>query len=177
MTQQVDIQTQQQHRAALRRAFKKNPQNQTIIKALQKSLRPKYIRQAAQEGIFICYCMQDGVFALSLALDLQAAGLITFMDEIDADDTNDWGAEIGNALTSCGVMVLVVSPDSFQDAQVQGERLYFLRNGKIIVPVVARVTDKRPRGTFIMPIDCTTDYDAGKATLLELLAPASDSST
>ncbi|MEO0595497.1 MAG: toll/interleukin-1 receptor domain-containing protein, partial [Chloroflexota bacterium] len=102
------------------------------------------------------------------------AGVKTFMDEIDTDDTNDWGAEVGNALTSCGVMVLVVSPQSLEDPEVQGERLYFLRNGKIVVPVVAQETDKRPRGTFIMPVDCVTDYEAGKNTLLELLAPAPD---
>ncbi|MEO1646373.1 MAG: hypothetical protein AAFR67_14365, partial [Chloroflexota bacterium] len=96
MAEQVDIQTQQKHRAALRRAFQKNPKNETVIKALQKSLRPKYIRQAAQDGVFICYCMHDGVFALSVALDLQAAGVKTFMDEIDTDEpTGNVDAEMG----------------------------------------------------------------------------------
>lgn len=169
MTEIIDIHTQQEHRAALRVAHKKNPDNETVLKALQKSLRPKYIRQAAKNGVFICYAMTDGVFALNLALALRDVGIRAFMDELDADESVEWGDTVNQALRDCAVLVMVLSHEGVKDAEVHGEYRYFMRRGKIIIPVIADACHVHGLDTLIEPIDFADDYDSAFAELTSLL--------
>ena len=159
MSQSPDIQTQQKHRAMLRKHYRHQPENETLRKALQKSLRSEYVAQAAQNGVFICYAMSDGVFALNLALALRDAGIRAFLDELAADDGMDWGETVNQALGDCAVLVMILSPDSIEDAEVQGEYTYYMNQGKIIVPVVAAICDNSQLKTLIKPIDFVADYD------------------
>lgn len=169
MSETPDTLTQQQHRAVLRQAYHKNPENETLRKALAKSMRPKYIQQAARKGVFICYAMTDGVFALNLALSLREAGIRAFLDELEADDSMDWGETVNQALRDCAVLVLVLSPHGIEDGEVIGEYSYFMRTGKIIVPVIAENCILNGFETVIEPINFVLDYDAALAQLKTLL--------
>lgn len=165
-----DIQTQQKHRATLRKKYFSQANNEMLRKALLKSLRSEYIAQAAQKGVFICYSMQDGVFALDLALALREAGIRAFLDELEADDDMDWGDTVSQALRDCAVLIMVLSPDSVEDAEVRGEYTYFMRKGKIVVPVIATKCDYSKLQTLIEPLDFVADYDATLTKLKSLLS-------
>ena len=174
MSQSPDIQTQQKHRAILRKNYRNQPENDTLRKALQKSLRKQFIAQAAQKGVFICYAMSDGVFALNLALALRDAGIRAFLDELAADDEMDWGDTVNQALRDCAVLVMILSLESVEDAEVQGEYIYYMNQGKIIIPVIAANCDNSHLETLIKPIDFVTDYDLALAELKTLLTTSKD---
>lgn len=61
-----DIKTQQRHRAALRQTLDHQPDNEAVRNALLKSVRAKYVQQAATKGVFICYSMSDGMLCTEL---------------------------------------------------------------------------------------------------------------
>ncbi len=177
MSKSPDIPTQQKHRAILRKNYRNQPENDTVRKALQKSLRSQFVVQAAQKGVFICYAMSDGVFALNLALALRDAGIRAFLDELEADDSMDWGDTVNQALRDCAVLVMILSPDSVEDAEVQGEYTYFMNSGKIIIPVMAESCDNSQLETLIEPIDFVLDYDLALTELKRLLTGSEDAKT
>lgn len=177
MMKSPDIQTQQRHRATLRKAYLKQANNETLRKALLKSLRHEFIAQAAQKGVFICYSMNDGVFALNLALALRESGIRAFLDELEADDDMDWGDTVSQALRDCGVLMMVLSPDGVQDAEVRGEYKYFMQSGKIILPVLATSCDYSGLETLIKPLDFIADYDVALAELKSLLSNSKGAKT
>ena len=161
--------TRQQHRAALRQAYEQNPANDTLRKALLKSMRPKFIQQAAKRGVFICYAMPDGVFALNLALALREVGIRAFLDELEADDDMDWGDTVNQALRDCAVLVMVLSPDGVEDAEVTAEYTYFMKKGKIIIPVIAENCFMTGFETVLDPLNFVDDYDESLTQLKSML--------
>jgi hypothetical protein len=181
---QSDHTTQKDHaieskRALLRQALQKKPDDVRLQETLGQLLQPYYIRRAARRGIFICYTRDDELFALDLTTDLRKVGIEAFMDEIDVGDDEDsvWGEEVGNALRNCGVLLLVLSPDSLHDAEVQGERIYFLKHGKVVIPVVARDCNTHGLEMAIQPINFEQDYKTGLRQLLDLLIQPKQAST
>lgn len=156
-------------RAMLRRAVKKFPEESKFRDALRKSVNATYIRRAAKNGVFICYSQADDVFALNIAIELREANVRAFMDELDVPDGEEWGDAVNNAMRDCGVLLLILSPDAIQDAEVQGERIYFLRKGKIIIPVIARGCSTNGLETYIDPINFESEPTIAKRKLLSLL--------
>lgn len=171
MPEHPDIRTQQAHRATLRKTYRNHPDNERVRKALLKSVRPVFIQQAAREGVFICYAMADGVFALNLALALRDAGVRAFMDELEADEANDWGDMVNQALRDCGVLLMILSPDGLVDAEVKGEYTYFMHSGKIIVPVIAAPCDSQQLPTTTSAINFVDDHTNALHQLISLLQP------
>ena len=166
-------------RAMLRKALNKMPDDVRLQNTLTQLLQPYYIQRAARRGVFICYSRNDELFALDLTTDLRKVGIEAFMDEIDIGDDEDsvWGEEVGNALRNCGVLLLVLSPDSLRDAEVQGERIYFLKHGKVVIPVTARHCNTHGLEMIIEPIDFEQDYKTGLRQLLDLLIQPKKAST
>lgn len=160
MSEYPDIQTQQVHRATLRKTYRNHPDNERIRKALLKSVRPIFIQQAAKHGVFICYAMADGVFALDLALALREAGIRAFMDELDMDASMAWGETVNQALRDCAVLLMVLSPNALDDAEVIGEYTYFMNSGKIIIPIIAEACDTNQLPTMIPAIHLADDTNA-----------------
>jgi hypothetical protein len=156
-------------RAMLRRAIKKFPNEAKFRDALQKSFSPTFIRRAAKNGVFICYTQVDAVFALDIAIELREAGVRAFMDELDVPDGEEWGSAVNKAMRDCGVLLLILSPDSITDAEVQGERIFFLRKGKIIIPLIAKQCSTNGLEMFIEPINYVADAQIAKRKLLSLL--------
>ena len=166
-------------RALLRQAIQQKPDDMRLQDTLSQLLQPYYIRRAARRGVFICYSRNDELFALDLTTDLRKVGIEAFMDEIDVGDDEDsvWGEEVGNALRNCGVLLLVLSPDSLHDAEVQGERIYFLKHGKVVIPVMARQCQTHNLEMVIEPIDFEQNYKTGLRQLLDLLIQPKKAST
>lgn len=164
-----DIKTQQRHRAALRQTLLKQPDNSTVRNALIKSVRPKYVQQAAAEGVFICYSMADGIFALNLDESLSEIGIRAFLDELEADDDMEWGDTVVQALRDCAVLLMVLSPDALEDDEVNAEYHYFMRTGKIIVPVIAVEIEANKFKTLIKPINFVDNYVVALKKLKALL--------
>lgn len=169
MADTPDIQTQQQHRAALRQRLKQKPTNEPIRKALLKSVRAKFIQQAATKGVFICYSMSDGVFALNLAESLREIGIRAFLDELEADDDMDWGDTVGQALRNCAVLIMILSPDALEDTEVHAEYDYYMRTGKIIIPVIAEKCSPDGLATVMSPINFLDNYATALKKLKSLL--------
>jgi TIR domain len=169
----------EERRKLLRQALHKQPDDSRLQAALKQLIEPYYVRRAARRGIFICYARDDELFALDLTTDLRKLGVPVFMDEMDVSDDEDseWGAEVGNALRNCGAMLLILSPAGLQDAEVQGERIYFLKNGKVVIPVIARRCSTEGLEMVIPPIDFEENYQAGLKQLLELLMQPKKAST
>jgi hypothetical protein len=159
--------------------MQKRPDDPRLRDTLKHLLQAYYVRRAAKQGVFICYARDDELFALDLTTDLRKAGVKAFMDEIDIDITMEleWGQAIGKAMRICGVLLLVLSPDAIHDAEVQGERIYFLNHGKIVIPVTARECTTHGLEMFIQPIDFENDYQTGLQELLQLLTQPTEAST
>jgi hypothetical protein len=166
-------------RTLIRQALQKKPDDSRLHDALKQLLEPYYVRRAARRGIFICYSRDDEIFALDLTTDLRKVGIQAFMDEMDvsSDEDSEWGEEVGNALRNCGAMILIMSPEGLQDAEVQGERIYFLKNGKVVIPVIARHCNTQGLEMAVPPIDFEQNYQAGLKQLLELLMQPTKAST
>lgn len=156
-------------RAMLRQAIKKYPNEAKFRDALVRSLKISYIRRAVKNGVFICYAQADDVFALNLAIDLREVGIRAFMDELDVPDDIEWGDAVGKAMRDCGVLLLILSPDALNNTEVQGERIYFLRTGKIIVPIIARGCTTHGLEMIVEPINFEDDVENAKQILLSLL--------
>lgn len=157
-------------RAMLRRAVKRFPTDQRFHEALRNTLNETFIRRAAKNGVFICYTQSDAIFALNIAMSLRDAGVHAFMDELDVPDSAEWGDMVNKAMRDCGILLLVLSPDSVLDAEVQGERIYFLRKGKVIIPVIAKNCSTHGLETFVEPINFELDTKIAQSKLLSLLS-------
>lgn len=164
-----DIKTQQRHRAALRQTLDHQPDNEAVRNALLKSVRAKYVQQAATKGVFICYSMSDGIFALNLDESLSEIGIRAFLDELEADDDMEWGDTVVQALRDCAVLVMVLSPNALEDDEVHAEYEYFKRTGKIIVPVIAEELSSNKFKTLIEPINFVDNYGIALKKLKSLL--------
>lgn len=167
-------QTLEHRRALLRVALERQPDDERIRQALLYSLSPTYVKKAAQRGIFVCYSRDDELLALDITTDLREVGVQAFLDEIDISEDMEWGEEIGNALRGCGVLLLVLSQDALHDGEVQAERIFFLKTGKVVIPVIARDCDISTLDLALEPIHFEQDYQAGMQKLRALLCVESE---
>ena len=168
----LNTRTIENRRVLLRRALQKQPHNVQIQIALQNSLKPPYIRKAAQRGVFICYNNTDALIALELFNDLRQAGIRAWMDEIEVSqlaDVDEWGEVVVNALRGCGVLLLLLSPEALNDGEVMGERVYFHNKGKIVLPIMTRDCDISGLDLMLPPISIMRDYQLGLKSIIPLL--------
>lgn len=164
------LSTVEEHRAQLQRILKQQPHNRQLWYLLRASLKPSYIRHAAQNGVFVGYHRSDDLFALELTTRLKSAGVPAWMDELDMPVQGDWLESVGEAMRRCGVMLLVLSDDACDDELLQAQRRYFINVGKIVLPVTnqPRLTGWR---TQLAPIDFSYNSDQATQRLLSLVAP------
>jgi hypothetical protein len=91
--------------------------------------------------VFISYARQDQDFARKLAHDLESAGLDVWIDFQDITPGTRWDSAIDQALNEADFMVLIISPDSVESAEVAAEWWFFLDEHKPVVPVLLRPTE------------------------------------
>lgn len=159
----------EERRASLWQAFQKHPRNKRLWHMLRASLKPVFIRQAAEQGIFVCYHRSDEMLALELSTRLKAAGMSAWMDELDMPVEGDWWTYVSAALRRCGVLLLVVSEAAQQDDIVQTARQFFLRSGKIVLPVTTQPDIADKWDLQLAPVDFSEEFDPAWVRLRYLL--------
>jgi CRP-like cAMP-binding protein len=86
--------------------------------------------------IFISYARQDESFVRRLATDLAKYKISTWVDFDDIESGRSWARQIGEALDSCELMLLILSPSAMESTNVEDEWNYYLDKGKMILPIM-----------------------------------------
>ncbi len=157
-------------RAALRQALSLNPADIRLREALTQLNTPLEVQRAAVRGVFISYARSDELFAFNLANSLRAGGVNTWLDLTDIPDEADWYTAIRDALSACGLMLVVLSPAALESSDLKAEWLYSARAGKLIQPVLTETCPLPTDETWLAPVDFRYDYGLGVQQVLRLLA-------
>lgn len=160
--------TNNEKRAALRRALLLRPNDDSIRAMLRQLTAPKHIRRAARSGIFMGYARADELFAVDLTDSLRANGIETWLDmtEIGLDT---WHGSVTRALMRSGLMLLVLSPEALRSEQLRSEFAWFRQTGKIILPALHKACDYSALDLLCPAIDFMDDYAQGLQQLIRLL--------
>ncbi len=161
--------TNDQKRAALRRALALKPDSRQIRQTLERLITPRHIQRAANDGVFIGYSRADEVFAVDLNESLRANGFTTWLDIAEIDPETTWHHSIARALRECGLMVMILSPAALQSDDLGVERDWFLQTGKIILPVLHQDCDYQSLNLICTPIDFRYEYGSGVQALIKTL--------
>lgn len=139
--------TPRERRAALHHALMLAPGDKRLHTAFRGLHKRTHYQQAVPDGVFICYSGADDLLAVDLAETLREVGIRTWIDMLDipleAGADVEWEDEVRAALDACGLMLLVLSPEAVANASVQAEVAYFMRAGKVVLPLVHRDCDPR----------------------------------
>jgi len=167
----------EERRAILRKALLRNPDSQEIKQAMIRTLGLSHVKKAALRGVFMSYHRNDELFALDLDQDLRSVGIRVWLDVIDISPSMDWQAAVTTALRDCGVMLVILSPDSAADEAAQAERAHFINSGKIVIPLLYQSCDLGSiENIFVPPVDFRRDYQAGLKQLLRILSSPNEAS-
>ncbi len=163
--------TVERKRAALRRALQTAPKEPGLRQMFMELLRPSHFYEAAAQGVFINYGRSAELYAIELADDLQRAGIRVWLDIMNMPDEGDWRHEVGLAMRSCGLMLMIVSPETYTDDDLRREWQTFLNSGKIVIPILYNDFDSNRFNLWVPPVDFRYDYRIGLKKLLHLLLP------
>ena len=158
-----------QKRAALRRALALKPNNRQVRTTLQRLTTPLHIQRAARDGVFMGYSRSDEIFAIDVNDNLRANGINTWLDMTEIDTDTTWHHSVVQALHTCGLMVMILSPAALRSDDLHSELDWFLQKGKIVVPVLHENCDYRSLDLMCPPIDFRSDFGQGVQSLLQLL--------
>lgn len=92
-------------------------------------------------SVFVSYSRNDLAFTSKLATHLKAHRFNVWLDVFELQAGGSWGRQIGEALDTCRLMLLILSPDSLTSEKVEDEWNYFLDNGKPIIPILYQKCD------------------------------------
>lgn len=102
--------------------------------------RQQRARQACPR-IFVSYSRHDQPFVTRLATHLKEHRFNVWVDVFEIQAGKSWARQVGEALDSSRLMLLVLSPDSLESGNVEDEWNYFLDKKKPIVPILYRPCD------------------------------------
>lgn len=106
-----------------------------------------------KQNLFISYSHVDQSFAAQLASLLGREGLNIWIDVEDIPSGENWRNAIDEGLKTAEIMLLIVSPESMDSAEVQAEWNYFLDEKKTVIPVLLRPADIPSRLRPIQRLD------------------------
>ncbi len=118
---------------------------------------------------FLSYSRSDMGFADRLAGDLSSAGSEIWVDRKEVRAGEEWDRSVVNALEECGALVVILSPESVDSANVADEVGFALDRGKPILPVLLRECEIPLRLRRRQRIDFS-DYELGLERLRSDLA-------
>src|SRR5271157_4031024 len=118
---------------------------------------------------FLSYSREDSEFAVRLAGDLKAAGVVVWRDRPDIDPGRRWDDAVQDALTSCPCMLVILSPASVASTTVMDEVSLVLEQKKTVIPVLYRDCKIHFRLRRVQYVDFRNDYDQGLKDLLKTL--------
>lgn len=93
--------------------------------------------------LFISYSRKDTDFARRLTDSFAAQNMEAWVDWEDIPPSVDWMKKIEKEIEQANVFVFLVSPDSIQSKVCTKEVAHAIKNGKRIIPVVAREVDMK----------------------------------
>lgn len=122
--------------------------------------------------LFVSYARVDSNgFVEDLVERLRAAGQNVWIDQHLIVGGDDWMDAIGEALETCMMLLLVMSPEALASKYVKMEYRYFFNHDKPIIPVLYRAVEKIPPELMsVQHLDFTTSDPAMFDTLLNVLA-------
>jgi hypothetical protein len=126
---------------------------------------------APAAGVFISYAQADELIAAELAEALRFFGVPVWLDIVEIPNGADWNEAIADAVSRCGLMLLVGSPAALRADNVYSELRRFRDAGKIIIPALMQPADLSAFRLWQPPVDFTEDYSSGLQDLLALLLP------
>lgn len=173
-TQEMDalvarFQSAEHKRVALRKALLSHPDDERLLHEMKRLTGIEYIQKAVSAGIYLSYTRADELFALDLSDRLCALEMSAWLDMLDVQDDRDWFTEVNAALTRCGLMIAILSPEALRDDNLMTERQRFEQNGKLILPVLHEPCDWRRFEFWLPMVDFTHDFERGLASLLSIL--------
>ncbi|MCP3959596.1 MAG: tetratricopeptide repeat protein [bacterium] len=126
---------------------------------------------ARNAPIFLSYSSTDREFCLRLQMDLEAAGLDTWVDKKGIAPGREWQRQIQEALSCAGAVLLVLSPGAVDSSTVQAEVSFARDEGKLVVPVICRPCEIPWHLRPLQHVDLSTEakYRDGLAELVDHL--------
>lgn len=123
----------------------------------------------AQDTAYIVFADADAGLAEQIADDLQKIGITSWLHE--SGDTTHWAGGVHPALKECNRMVMLLSPHSLDDAQVQAAWRFFREKGKRIA--IAQLAPVEPPDAIRRSprFDFTGDY---KTAFRQMVAALSE---
>jgi FMN phosphatase YigB (HAD superfamily) len=91
---------------------------------------------AKQDMIFISYSRYNEEFAKTFAIELRSAGFSIWLDQQDIRLGERWEEAVEEALRSCEILLLILTPASVSSENVKDEIGYAIDHGKRILPVL-----------------------------------------
>ena len=111
--------------------------------------------------VFISYSRVDTNFVTRLIDDLMKQGLNVWLDQRNIGAGQRWDSTIQDALETCAVFVIVLTPNSVSSENVLDELSYAINANKRIIPVLYRNCEIPYRLARIQFVDFTSDYQTG----------------
>jgi CRP-like cAMP-binding protein len=131
--------------------------------------------EARTPEIFISYARSDEAFARRLAQDLIKQNFHVWLDVLHIEAGMGWSRQIGKALDTCPILLLIMTPDSLESENVEDEWNFYLDKQKTVIPILYRPCAIPYRLHKLQYIDFTRKaYDVAFARVVsDLLAKLS----
>jgi hypothetical protein len=135
-------------------------------------------RPIGDETVFVSYSRSDWErVVLALTRRLRQDGFQLWVDHGFLVGGDDWMDAIGEALKTCGVCLLAISPEAMRSRYVKMEYRFFFNNDKPIVPVLVRpISELPPELSGIQYIDLTIESTSQYDELHHVLVRSADAS-
>jgi len=119
---------------------------------------------------FICYSRKDGAQVDRLTADLKARGVSTWRDIDDipghiAANSQSWRAAVQEALDTCDVMLVALSPNALASSEVEAEWNEFVSTRRPVFPVLISDCDIPYRLKLYQVWDVRSEYPQQVARL------------
>jgi tetratricopeptide (TPR) repeat protein len=124
--------------------------------------------------IFISYSRIDEPFARKITEALTQAGVDVWLDSLRIPAGIKWSSAIQDALISCDLMVLILSPDSMSSSNVEDEWQYFLDHKKPLIPLLYQQTERHFQLNRLQYIDFVNQSFESAFAQLELALKGSN---
>src|ERR1043166_5524340 len=128
--------------------------------------------------VFVCYARKDEQFVLQLAGKLKGRGVAVWLDQWDIAAGADWDRSIDDAIRDCAKLIIVLSPQAVESAEVRGELHTALDEKKPIIPVIRSACRVPRQLRTIQHVDFSSrgpDDEVALGHVLRTLASATDS--
>lgn len=111
--------------------------------------------------IFISYSRVNTDFVTRLINDLTRQGFNVWMDQRDIGAGQRWDTVIQDALETCGLFIIILSPYSVESENVLDELSYAVNEKKRIIPILLENCEIPYRIARLQFVNFTGDYQTG----------------